>query len=379
MSAAEAETFFARALALAERGRYTAPPNPLVGAVVVRAGRVVGEAWHSRAGGPHAEAAALAKAGSLARGADLYVTLEPCAHFGRTPPCAPAIAAAGIRRVFVGSRDPNPLVAGRGLRLLRRSGVAVGFAGPSLRGRAERQNEKFRAWITKGRPFVLAKWAATLDGKTASGAGHSRWITGPSARRRALLFREEYDAVLVGCGTIRQDDPLLTRRLGKSGRRPHRRIVLDGRLRVSPRARVFREPEGTLVVTAARKSHPAARLLAARGVEVWSLPGPAGHVSVPRLLSRLAGVGVTSVMVEGGAETLWGFFRAGLVDRVAVFSAPTVLGGKTAPGGVGGEGFPLGGAARIVALEQERVGDDWLVTGLVSRGAERRRERKRGR
>ena len=379
MSRSGAETYFARALELAERGRYTAPPNPLVGAVVVRAGRVVGEAWHRRAGSAHAEAAALASAGSLARGADLYVTLEPCAHFGRTPPCAPAIVAAGIRRIFVAARDPNPLVAGRGLRLLRRAGVGVTFAGPSVRLQAERQNEKFRVSITEGRPFVLAKWAATLDGKTASGSGHSRWITGPAARRRALLLREEYDAVLVGAGTVRQDDPLLTRRLGKSGRRPHRRIVMDGRLKVSTRARVFRKPEGTVVVTAVPGTQPAARRLAARGVEVWSVPGPDGKVSVPRLLSRLARAGVTSLLVEGGAETLWGFFRAGLVDRVAVFSAPTVLGGKTAPGGVGGEGFPLRGAARVVDVRHERVGDDWLVTGLVSPGGRRRRERMPGR
>lgn len=358
--------FFERALDLAERGRYTVSPNPMVGAVVVRAGRIVAEAWHRRAGGPHAEAAALERAGSLGRGADLYVTLEPCAHQGRTPPCAPRIVSAGVRRVFVAARDPNPLVSGRGVRELRRQGVDVVFAGVELRRRAERQNEKFRTWIVERRPFVLAKWAATLDGKTASGTGRSRWITASKARRRALLFREEYDAVLVGAGTVRQDDPRLDRRLKRGGIRPHRRIVLDGRLKVSPLARVFRKPEDTLVVTALAESHPAARRLAARGVEVWSVPGNAGRVNVSRLLARLAREGVTSVMVEGGAETLWGFFRAGLVDRVAVFGAPMVLGGRTAPGGVGGEGFPLEGAVRVREVAYERVGEDWLVTGLVS-------------
>jgi len=375
----DTDAFFARALELAERGRFTVPPNPMVGAVVVRAGRIVAEAWHRRAGGAHAEAAALDLAGPLGRGADLYVTLEPCAHFGRTPPCAPRVVSAGVRRVFVAARDPNPIVSGRGVRALRREGVDVVFAGSAVRRQAERQNEKFRTWIVEGRPFVLAKWAATLDGKTASGSGHSRWITGTKARRRALLFREEYDAVLVGSGTILQDDPLLNRRLGKSGRRPHRRIVLDGLLKVSPLARVFREPEGTLVVTAVPESHPGARRLAARGVEVWSFPDTSGRVSVPRVLARLARDGVTSVMVEGGSETLWGFFRSRLVDRVALFSAPTVLGGRTAPGGVGGEGFALKRAVRVVEIEHEPLGEDWLATGLVARPGARRRGRASGR
>ena len=371
--------FFARALELAERGRYTVSPNPMVGAVVVRGGRIVAEAWHRRAGGPHAEPAALDRAGRLARGADLYVTLEPCAHQGRTPPCAPRIASAGIRRVFVASRDPNPIAsARRGIRELRREGIEVVFAGPDVRRQAERQNEKFRTWISQGRPFVLAKWAATLDGKTASGTGLSRWITAPKARRRALLFREEYDAVLVGAGTVLQDDPRLDRRLGMAAGRPHRRIVLDGRLKVSPEARVFRKPENTVVVTAVSESHPAARRLANRGVEVWSIPGPSGRVSIPRVLARLTAEGVTSVMVEGGSETLWGFFHAGLVDRVAVFGAPIVLGGRTAPGGVGGEGFRLGRAVRIGEVEHERVGNDWLMTGVVA-GSGRRMGRDSGR
>lgn len=375
MSRPAAEDFFARAFALAERGRYTVPPNPMVGAVVVRSGRIVAEAGHRRAGGAHAEAAALDRAGALARGADLYVTLEPCVHFGRTPPCVPRVVSAGIRRVFVAARDPNPLVSGRGGRALRRAGVEVVFAGPSIRRHAERQNEKFRTWIVEGRPFVLAKWAATLDGKTASGSGSSRWITGAKARRRALLYREEYDAVLVGARTVLQDDPLLTRRLGRSAGRPHRRIVLDGQLTVSSTARLFRDPRGTLVVAAVPASDPRARLLSARGVEVWSLPDRSGQVDVPSLLARLAREGVTSLMVEGGSETFWGFFRPGLVDRVAVFNAPTVLGGRTAPGGVGGEGFALARAARIVEVEHERVGEDWLVSGLVAPAGARRSRR----
>lgn len=355
------------AFELAERGRYSVSPNPMVGAVVTRSGRVVGTGFHRRAGGPHAEVVALSRAGGRSRGADLYVTLEPCAHFGRTPPCADAIVASGVGRVIVAARDPNPLVSGRGLSILRRAGIPVVLADAARRRRAERQNEKFGTWIRERRPFVLAKWAATLDGRIASAAGDSRWITGARARERALLLREEYDAVLVGAGTVLADDPRLTRRLGK-GRTPHWRVLLDGRLRVSAGARLFRQPENVLVVTARPPKHPMARLLASRGVHIWSLAGRgSGRVSIPALLSRLAGEGITSLLVEGGSATLWEFFRARRVDRIAVFLAPRILGGAGAPAGVGGQGFPLGSTPRLNAIGIERLGEDILVTGRVRR------------
>ena len=365
MTPSDPELLLRRALDLAERGRYTVPPNPMVGAIVARRGRVVAEGWHRRAGGPHAEVAALDRAGGSARGADLYVSLEPCVHVGRTPPCAPRIIESGIARVFVAARDPNPLVAGRGIRALRKAGIPVVEAGPPLSLAAERQNEKFRTWITRERPFVLAKWAATLDGKIASASGKSRWITGPEARRRALLLREEYDAVLVGARTVEADDPLLTRRLGKAGRRRFRRIVLDGRLSVNPSARLFQDPDDVLVATALPPDHARVRRLASRGVAVWSLKGKEG-VDLPGLLARLAAEEVTGLLVEGGAETLFGFFRAHLVDRVAVFFAPRVLGGRDAPGGVGGAGFALDRVIRVMDVEHERLGSDWLVTGRVA-------------
>jgi diaminohydroxyphosphoribosylaminopyrimidine deaminase/5-amino-6-(5-phosphoribosylamino)uracil reductase len=353
---------------LAEAGRYTVSPNPMVGAVLVKGGRVVGKGFHQRAGGPHAEVAAMTQAGARAQGSDLYVTLEPCAHFGRTPPCAEAIVAAGVARVVAAARDPNPLVGGRGLAILRRGGVAVLDAGPARRLRAERQNEKFRVWIAQRRPFVTAKWAATLDGKSAASGGRSRWITGPEARERSLLLREEHDGILVGARTVILDDPRLTRRLGKNRAGPHWRIVLDGRLRVSEDARLFRQPQGVVLVTARPAASPAARRLAARGVSVWSLPGPrAGRVSIPRLLRRLARRGIASLLVEGGAETLWEFFRARRVDRVAVFLAPRILGGRDAPGGVGGTGFPLAATPRLEETALERLGEDLLVTGILAR------------
>jgi diaminohydroxyphosphoribosylaminopyrimidine deaminase / 5-amino-6-(5-phosphoribosylamino)uracil reductase len=356
-----------RAFALAERGRYSTSPNPMVGAVVVAGGCAVGEGFHRRAGEPHAEVLALSRAGTAARGADLYLTLEPCVHAGRTPACAPVVASSGVERVVVAAADPNPRVSGRGIAALRRSGVAVVLAPAAWRRRAAEQNEKFRTWIVAGRPFVLAKWAESLDGRTAAASGKSRWITGEAARRRAMLLREEYDAVLVGAGTIAADDPRLTRRLGRNRAADHWRIVLDGRLRVPESARVFRGPGRRVVATAARPSHPRAERLAARGVEVWSLPGrAAGEVDLSGLLAELGARAVTGLMVEGGAETLWSFFSAGVVDRAAVFLAPRFLGGRRAPGGVGGEGFALGRAPRLTGARVERIGGDLLVTGRLA-------------
>ncbi|HYB53861.1 MAG TPA: bifunctional diaminohydroxyphosphoribosylaminopyrimidine deaminase/5-amino-6-(5-phosphoribosylamino)uracil reductase RibD, partial [Thermoanaerobaculia bacterium] len=341
-------------------------PNPMVGAVVVRRGRVVGEGYHHRAGGVHAEILALRRAGPRARGADLYVSLEPCNHAGRTPPCTRAILDAGIARVIAALPDPNPRVAGGGGAALSRSGVVVLRPG---RGRAEaaaRQNERFLTWAILGRPFVLAKWASSLDGKIADSDGRSRWITGEAARRRALLWREEHDAVLVGAGTVAADDPLLTRRLGLHRGRQWR-VVLDGRLRLSESARLLDEPEGVLIVTSRSADHPKVRRLAARGVEVWSLPGDSrGRFSVRELLRRLAKRDVTGLMVEGGADTLWQFLQAGVVDRVAAFLSPQVLGGLAAPGSVAGEGFRLGKGVRIVGVRAERIGEDLLVTGRVA-------------
>jgi diaminohydroxyphosphoribosylaminopyrimidine deaminase/5-amino-6-(5-phosphoribosylamino)uracil reductase len=357
-----------RAQELAERGRYGVSPNPMVGAVVVRGGRVVGEGYHHRAGGAHAEVLALRQAGRRALGADLYVTLEPCNHFGRTPPCTLAIREAGITRVVVALADPNPLVAGGGMAALRRSGIVVRRADAERARSAARQNEKFLTTVSLGRPFVLAKWASTLDGRIAAATGKSRWITGEPARRRALLLREEYDAVLVGAGTVRADDPLLTRRLSKNRAGTHWRIVLDGRLRLSDRARVLGDPEGVLIVTSRKASHPKARRLAARGAEVWSLPGDShGRVSIPELLVLLARRGVTSLMVEGGGQTHWSFLSAGAVDRVCAFLAPRVLGGAGAPGAVGGEGFRLAGSPWLEDVEIERLGRDLLMTGRVVR------------
>jgi diaminohydroxyphosphoribosylaminopyrimidine deaminase/5-amino-6-(5-phosphoribosylamino)uracil reductase len=369
--------FLDRALALAERGRAGVSPNPMVGAVVVRGGRVVGEGWHRRAGGPHAEIEALRRAGARARRADLYLTLEPCNHFGRTPPCVEAIVQAGIGRVIVAARDPNRTVAGGGLRALARAGIAVARPDAARIRRAERQNEKFRTWAVEGRPFVLAKWAASLDGRIAAAGGKSRWITGPAARRLALRLREEHDAVLVGAGTVLADDPLLTRRIGTNRGGKHWRIVLDGRLLIPERARLLADPEGVVVATSRSSRNAKARRLAARGVEVWSLPGDGkGRISIRALLRRLARRGVTSVLVEGGGETHGAFFSAGVVDGVAVFLAPRLIGGRRAPAAIAGAGFSLGAAPRLEDVALRRVGEDVLVTGRVAPSEARGRGRR---
>jgi diaminohydroxyphosphoribosylaminopyrimidine deaminase/5-amino-6-(5-phosphoribosylamino)uracil reductase len=356
----------ARALELAERGRHTTSPNPMVGAVVVRKGRTVAEAWHRRAGGPHAEAAALARAGSAARGGTLYVSLEPCAHTGRTPPCVDAIVASGVRKVVAAAPDPHR-VSGDGFRRLRRAGVEVVLARGELRRAAERQNERFFHWASRRRPFVLAKWAGTLDGRIASSRGESRWITSEAARHRALQLREEYDAVLVGARTLAADDPRLTRRLGENAQ-PHRRIVLDGELSAPLSSRLYRRPEGVIVATARPLSDPRARRLARRGVEVWSLPSRRrGRVSLRRLLARLGRDGVTGLLVEGGGEAHWSFLAEGLVDRVLILLAPRILGGAKAVPAVGGKGFPLARTPRLEGIEIEVLGQDLLLTGRVAR------------
>jgi len=376
MFSAEDHAFMSRALALAERGRDTATPNPNVGCVIVKDGRIVGEGWHRRAGGPHAETIALRKAGRASRGADLYVTLEPCNHHGRTPPCVDAIVAAGVRSVLAAARDPNPDVAGGGLAALARAGVRVRSAEASTARRARRQNEKFFVRAEAGRPFVLLKWAASLDGKIAAARGAERRITGPDARRRALLLREEHDAVLVGAGTVISDDPRLTRRLGRAGARPYLRIVLDGNLRLPERARVLRDAADVLIVTSSRADGRKIARLRRRGAEVWTLPaGRDGAIAPAALLRRLFQRGIGSVLVEGGARTHAAFLAAGVADAVAVFLAPRLVGGASAPGAVAGAGFSLPSAPRLSDVAVERLGEDLLVTGRIGPPRSLRRRR----
>ncbi len=367
---AQTEAFMREALESARRGLGRTSPNPAVGAVVVRQGRVVARGHHARAGGPHAEVVALRAAGDAARGADLYTTLEPCDHFGKTPPCSLAILEAGIRRVFVGSRDPNPLVQGRGMARLRAHGVEVvtGVLTPAC----DRLNAAWFTFITEGRPHVTLKAAVTLDGRIAARSGDSRWVTGPEARAWVHRLRDRVDAVRVGAGTARADDPALTARLpGGRGRDPVR-VVLDTELRLPATLKLFteRSPAPTLVAHASSRR----RRLPAR-VELVHCGRAPGGVDLRDLLAKLAARGIAHVLVEGGATVHGRFLAAGLVDEVAVLIAPKILGADGLPLAQGSGPARMAEALRLEEVEVERLGDDVLVTGRVPRAIRGKRRR----
>jgi len=323
-----------RALALAEKGRGRTSPNPMVGAVIVKDGEVVGEGFHPQAGEPHAEVFALREAGGRGRGATAYVTLEPCNHHGRTPPCTEALIQAGVSRVVVGATDPNPLVSGRGLDRLSVAGVAVIHG--VLADEAHRLNEAFDHWITTRRPFVTLKLATSLDGRIAAGTGKSQWITGAPARARVHQLRAASDAVAVGSRTALTDDPRLTARDVPGTWNPPLRVVIDSTLRVSPYAKAYdaKAPGGALVATAAPEDAPAAQVLAARGVAVWSVPGDDGRIDLAALMTRLGARDpgpVTSLLVEGGGVLAGALLAAGLVDKLVTHVAPVIIGGDGLP------------------------------------------------
>jgi diaminohydroxyphosphoribosylaminopyrimidine deaminase/5-amino-6-(5-phosphoribosylamino)uracil reductase len=361
--------FMRQALREAAKGLGRTSPNPAVGAVIVKGGRVIARGHHVRAGAAHAEAAALAAAGARARGADLYTTLEPCDHQGRTPPCSRAILAAGIRRVFVGSRDPNPLVDGRGIARLEAGGVRV--ARDVLRAECDALNAHWFTYITARRPFVTLKAAITLDGRIATPTGDSRWVTGPEARARVHALRDRVDAVLVGAGTARADDPRLTARLpGGRGRDPLR-VVLDTRLSLPATLRLFRQRSAarTIVAHASRRARDLGP-----GVELLRCRRGPGGVDLRDLLAKLAARGVTHLLVEGGAAVHGAFLRGGLADRVALFVAPKLAG--DGPAWIAGPGVArMADALPLRGLSIERVGPDLLVTAEpVGALASRRRK-----
>lgn len=355
------EAFMRRALDLARRGAGWTRPNPLVGAVVVRDGAVIGEGYHAVCGGPHAEAVALVEAADKARGADLYLTLEPCVAFPgkRTPPCADAVIAAGIRRVIVATADPNPGVIGRGLARLREAGVEV--VEGVLADEARRLNEVFFHWIVHQTPFVVLKLALSLDGKIATRTRRSRWITGPDSRRLVHTLRARYGAILVGVGTVLADDPSLTVREAE-GPQPLR-IVLDSAGRIPLGAKVLSADARTVIATTDRMPLAVEVGLRKKGAEAWRLPGRGDHVDLGALLDRL-GEETDSLLVEGGSEVAASFLAAGLVHKIAFFYAPLILGGRDAVPSVGGDGVEdPAQAIRVRDLAIERVGEDFLVTG----------------
>ena len=312
--------FMAQALQLAALGINSTTPNPRVGCVVVQAGKVIGEGWHLRAGTEHAEVHALHQAGVAARGATLYVTLEPCSHHGRTPPCADALVAAGLERVVVAMADPNPQVAGRGLVQLQAAGIQVDMG--LMEAAASELNLGFISRMTRGRPWVRSKAAASMDGKTALANGVSQWITGPAARRDVQTWRAQSCAILTGIGTVLADDPQLNVRDIETPRQPLR-VIVDSQLRTPPNAKIV--GAGTLIVSTLEDTQKIQALLDA-GAEVLVLPNPDGRVDLVLLLELLAERGVNDLMVEAGATLNGALLEAGLVDELVLYLAPMLLG-----------------------------------------------------
>ena len=357
-----------RALQLAARGRGLVEPNPLVGCLIVRGAELVGEGWHRRFGGPHAEIEALTLAGSRARGGTAYVTLEPCCHFGKTPPCTQALVAAGVSRVVAAMADPFPAVAGQGAAALRQAGIAVDIG--LLEADARWLNAPYLKLLSTGRPWVIAKWAMTLDGRIATHTGESRWISGPAARAIVHRLRGWVDAVIVGRGTALADDPQLTAR--PPGPRTPLRIVLDSQATLAGESQLVRTARETPVLVACSAEAPAAarqRLIDA-GCEVFVCAGDTYAARFDALLAELGRRRLTNVLVEGGAEVLGSLLDAGAIDEVHAFIAPKLIGGQGAPSPIGGQGIAqLPSAATLVGMELRSVDGDVYVHGRVDRSA----------
>lgn len=355
--------FMEIALGLARRGKGRTSPNPLVGAVVVKGAKIVGKGYHRRVGLPHAEVNAIKDAGSKAKGGDLYINLEPCDHYGRTPPCTLAIIEAGIKRVFIGMRDPNPLVSGRGINRLRRAGIEVKTG--LLKEGCRKLNEAYIKYITTKTPFVTLKMALTLDGRIATQEGVSKWITGEKARRYVHRMRGEVDAVMVGVGTVLKDAPHLTTRLVK-GKNPHR-VVVDETLRIPLNARVFNLSHGVRLFLATTQKASRKRIEGVRGkgAEIIILPEKEGGVDMGRLMLELGKRGIMELICEGGMRVATSAIKNGIIDKVVLFYAPTFFGGEGLPlfGNIGVKGVK--NALRLKEVEVKRLGEDILVEGYV--------------
>ncbi len=358
------------ALRLARKAKGRTSPNPLVGAVVVQDGHIVGQGYHRRAGGSHAEIIALQMAGPQARGATLYVTLEPCCHKAkRTPPCVPAVKYSGVRRVVIAMRDPNPKVKSKGVQQLREAGIEVDVG--CLEQEAQELNQFYRHWIMTGRPFVILKAAMTLDGKIATATGESKWITGEKARLHVHHLRSQVDAIMVGIGTVIKDNPELSVRKNLSSKRAEHvrqpiRVVLDSGLRISPKAKILHWAleQPTIICTTTKASKAKKEQLKKNHVHVLEVSQQQGKVSLRSCFRKLGKLGITSVVVEGGSELNAAILQRGLVNHVQLYVASILLGGNDAKGVIGGRSPKyLKHALPINNLKVKRLGEDFLWTG----------------
>lgn len=357
--------YMKQALLLARKGAGRVSPNPMVGAVVVRDGGVVGSGFHRVFGGPHAEVEALKDAGERALGADLYVTLEPCCHYGKTPPCTEAVIGSGVRRVFVGMIDPHPSVSGEGIKKIQQAGIDVTTG--ILEKDCRTVNESFIKFTTARLPFVTLKTALSMDGKTATYCRDSKWISGKRSRKTVHRLRSHSDAVMVGIETVMADDPLLTVRLDGCKTRQPLRIVVDSRLRIPLESRMLGDNVVIATVEGNSKTEKAGKLIA-RGVELIETPAKQNRVDLRALMQRLADRDIASILLEGGSELNGSALEAGLVDKVIIFYAPKIIGGAKAPGMVGGEGIKsVADAIGIERITLRRVDDDIMVQGYIAR------------
>ena len=355
-----------RALEIAAFARGRTSPNPMVGAVIVKAGEMIAEGWHHKAGMPHAEREALTAAGESARGADMYVTLEPCSHYGRTPPCTDAIIEAGIKNVYIAVCDSNPLVAGKGIKKLEDAGIKT-YLGLCEKEAIE-LNEVFFKWINSKMPFVTAKYAMTVDGKIAAKSGDSKWITGEDARLEVHKMRDINDAIMVGVGTVIADDPELTARF-IGGQNPVR-IVLDSKCRIPSQSRLLHDgaAKTIIVVTELADEDKLKELKKNSKAEILKVPSKNNRVDLKSLMMYLPRIDITSVFVEGGGEIHAAMLEEGLVDKLHVFIAPKIIGGQLAPGPVSGSGIEkMASARQLYDMSLRWTGEDILLTGYLGK------------
>jgi len=360
------EDLIGRTLTLAKKAEGRTSPNPLVGAVIIKNGQIAGEGYHKKAGKPHGEIEALKKAGSKAKGATLYVNLEPCCVTGRTGPCTEAIINSGIKKVFIGMRDPNPKVSGRGIRILKNSGIEI--TSGILEKECKKLNEIFIKFITTNKPFVILKSAISLDGKIATKSGESKWISCAESRRTVHQLRSKVDAIMAGTGTVLKDNPILTSRLGNQRVKQPIRVILDNHNLIPLTKKVFQNAssERVIYVTSENISSSREKRLKKRGVDICILKEKRGGVHLAQLMKYLGKQEISSILIEGGSELSASAIKEGIVDKVMFFVAPIIIGGELSSGVIGGDGITrLQDAWKIKNLAVKQSGSDLMIEGYL--------------